>query len=143
MIFGADLTDGTNLGEDAMSEVETVVAVKLEYPPGDYAIVELFGHTTLVGRISEVERFGAKMLALEPLFKDTLLPPVLHGGASIYRLTPCSAEVAYARQPREGWQLPTSVRCIVPSLLLAAPAGSQVVDEDDDDEPDEDDERPF
>ena len=34
------------------------------HPPGEYAIVELFGHTTLVGRIAEVERFGAKMMAL-------------------------------------------------------------------------------
>lgn len=31
-------------------------------PDGDFAIVELFGHTTLVGRITEVEQFGAKML---------------------------------------------------------------------------------
>ena len=30
----------------------------VERPPGEYAIVELFGHTTLVGRISEIERFG-------------------------------------------------------------------------------------
>ena len=39
------------------------------YPPGDYAIVELLGHTTLVGRITEVEKFGTKMLAIETLFK--------------------------------------------------------------------------
>ena len=38
---------------------------------GEYAIVELFGHTTLVGRVAEVERFGAKMLALEPIFAGT------------------------------------------------------------------------
>jgi hypothetical protein len=89
-------------------------------PPGEYAIVELFGHTTLVGRISEVERFGAKMLALEPLFKGEMLPPVFHGGAAIYRLTPCSATVAWERQPKYDYQIPPSIRCIVPAPLLAA-----------------------
>jgi hypothetical protein len=92
------------------------------YPPGDYAIVELFGHTTLVGRIAEVERFGTKMLAIEPLFDDLLLGVVFHGGAAIYRLTPCSAVVAYAKQPRQGYQLPPAIRAIVPDALLEAPA---------------------
>ncbi len=107
-----------------------------EYPTGEFAIVELFGHTTLVGRIEEVERFGAKMMALEPLFKDTLLPAVYHGGAAIYRLTPCSAVVAFERQPRNEWQMPAAIRCVVPPLLLDAPASSRVVQHDDDDERD-------
>lgn len=96
------------------------------HPPGDYAIVELFGHTTLVGRIAEVERFGAKMMALEPLFRDELLPAVFHGGAAIYRLTPCSAETAFARQPKHEWQLPAPIRCIVPAALLEAPAAVSI-----------------
>jgi hypothetical protein len=112
-----------------VSQSETVGKVVTPHPPGEYAIVELFGHTTLVGRIEEIERFGAKMLALEPLFRDTLLPAVFHGGAAIYRLTPCPAAVAFARQPRQEYQLPTSIRCIVPELLLAAPADSAVIDE--------------
>ena len=108
-------------------------------PPGEYAIVELFGHTTLVGRIAEVERFGAKMMALEPLFCGVLLPPVYHGGAAIYRLTPCSAQVAATRGPRDLWHLPASLRCIVPVALLPAEealSGAAV-------EEDGDDERPF
>lgn len=28
-----------------------------EYPAGDYAIIELFGHTTLVGRIAVVHAY--------------------------------------------------------------------------------------
>jgi len=101
------------------------------YPPGEYAIVELFGHTTLVGRIAEVERFGAKMLALEPLFGGELLPAIFHGGSSIYRLTPCSAEVAHARQPREAWQVPAPIRAILPAAMLTAP-----IDPDDDEHDD-------
>lgn len=106
-----------------MSETET-----RPHPPGEYAIVELFGHTTLIGRYAEVEQFGTKMLALEPLFRDTLLPPVFHGGAAIYRLTPCSAEVAFKKQPRQGYQLPDAVRCIVPPLLLEAPSEGRTID---------------
>ena len=54
---------------------------KAPLPGGDYCIVELFGHVTLVGRYKEVEQFGTKMMAIEPLFQDTLLPAVFHGGA--------------------------------------------------------------
>ena len=123
-----------------MSEAD---AAAQTLPLGEYAIVELFGHTTLVGRVAEVERFGAKMLVIEPLFRDELLAPVFHGGAAIYRFTPCSAEVAQAQQPRRSYQLPDAVRCIVPPLLLATPERGAVVDaadagEEDGDEPHED-----
>jgi hypothetical protein len=55
---------------------------------------------------------GTKMLAIEVLFRDTLLPPVFQGGSSIYRLTPCSAEVAYARHARAHCRLPEAIRCV-------------------------------
>ena len=89
-------------------------AAPINYPEGDYAIVELFGHTTLIGRVAEVERFGAKFLALEPLFNGTLLP--------VYRLTPCSPEVAFKRQPTHAYELPPAVVAIVPPALLPNPA---------------------
>lgn len=108
-------------------------------PAGEYAIVELFGHTTLIGRIAEVERFGTKMLAIEIIFRDALLSPVYHGGGAIYRLTPCSAEVAFARQPRHDYQLPpTPIRWIVPPAMLEAAAdGAPPMDVgiDDDEDP--------
>lgn len=110
-------------------------------PAGDYAIVELFGHVTLVGRISEVEKFGIKMLAIEPLFCDQLLGVVFHGGASIYRLTPCEAEHARKCQPRQEYQLPPSIRQIVPPLLLEATQAERYHDVDPDE--DEKDEIPF
>ena len=90
----------------------------IEYPAGDYCIVELFGHTTLVGRFAEVERFGTKMLAIEPLFNGMMLDPVFHGGASIYRLTPCSAEIAFKRQPTQSYELPPSIFATVPAIAL-------------------------
>ncbi|MDE2342744.1 MAG: hypothetical protein KGL63_05025 [Betaproteobacteria bacterium] len=97
-----------------MSEPITVATM----PPGDYAIVEFFGHTTMVGRVSEVEKFGSKMLVLEPLFNGHLLSPVMHGGASIYRLTPCSPEIALERAPSSAWALPGAIRATIPPLLL-------------------------
>lgn len=117
------------------------------HPPGEYAIVELFGHTTLVGRIAEIERFGAKMMAIEPLFRGELLPAVFHGGAAIYRLTPCSAEQAYARCPQHEYQMPAAIRCILPAALLAGPAPTAAFDgdavEDDEDLEPADEELPL
>jgi hypothetical protein len=125
-----------------MSEAETTPETVV-YPPGEWAICELFGHTTLVGRIAETERFGAKMLAIEPLFDGALLPAVFHGGASIYRLTPCSAQVAYKRCPTQLYQLPPSIAAIVPTAMLPAPGGGagSVGGEYDDHE--DDDDRPL
>ena len=112
------------------------------YPPGEYAIVELLGHTTLVGRITEVEKFGMKMLAIETLFAGALLPVVYQGGASIYRLTPCAAVTAFDYQPTDLWSLPNAIRKIVPPDVAAAALRDTQIEpaptvEDDDDE------RPF
>jgi hypothetical protein len=101
---------------------------------GEYAIVELFGHTTLVGRICEIERFGAKMLAIEPVFNGKLLDPIYHGGAAIYRLSPCSREIAWLRGHKESWQLPPAIRAIIPPDLLPAPSADDSHEEHSDEE---------
>lgn len=98
-------------------------------PEGEYAIVELLGHTTLIGRIDEVDRFGTKMLQIEPIFAGQLLGPVFQGGGSIYRLTPCSAEVAASKGATSEWQLPAPVRATIPVAMLPPPVA------DDDEEP--------
>lgn len=87
-------------------------------PEGEFAIVEALGHRTLVGRVSEVERFGTKMLQVEPFFGDVMLGPVLLGGGSIYQFTPCSARTAYDRRPQQTYQLPPSVAATIPPLAL-------------------------
>jgi len=87
-------------------------------PPGEYAIVEILGHRTIIGRVEEVERFGAKLMSIEAVFNGGLLEPVMIGGSSIYQFTPCSAEVAEARQPKEDWQLPPSIRAVLPVAAL-------------------------
>lgn len=95
-------------------------------PAGDYAIVEVLGHRTIVGRVEEVERFGTKLMSIEPLYQDQLLPAVLIGGSSIYQFTPCSAERALARAPKKAWQLPASVAAVLPPELLPPPEDSDV-----------------
>ena len=112
-----------------------------DHPPGEYAIVELMGHQTVVGRIAEVERFGAKFCAIEPIYLGKLLPAIIQGGPSIYRLTPCSAEVAFNRGATDAYHLPTSVRATLPKHLLPAPA--QGADHAIDVQRDDDDEMPF
>jgi hypothetical protein len=79
------------------------------YPPGEFAIVELLGHTTLVGRITEVEKFGTKMLAIEVCYRGALLPVVYQSGASIYRLTPVPTAVAFREQVTDPWRLPSTI----------------------------------
>lgn len=110
-----------------------------DLPPGEWAIVELFGHSTLIGRICEVERFGTKMLAIEPLFNKALLSTVYHGGAAIYRLTPCSAAIAWERQPTQRYELPPTIFATVPPAALPvqstyAPVWQPKSQIDDDDE---------
>ena len=137
-----------------MEAVETAVVTEVmppaapfeALPEGQYAIVELMGHTTLVGRITEIERFGTKMMGIEPLFAGQLLPVVLQGGAAIYRLTMVSPETAWKRQhkPEQMWALPDPVRAIVPAALLPAPVAAQpYAYEDGDQRDDNDDDRPL
>lgn len=93
---------------------------------GEYAIVEVLGHRTVVGRIAEVERFGTRFLAVEAIWQGELLPAALIGGTSIYQLTPCAAEVAFARQAKHLYDLPPSLGIIAKELpgpaLTFAPA---------------------
>ncbi len=86
-------------------------------PEGDYAIVEALGHRTLIGRVSEIERFGTKLLQVEPLFGDVMLGPILLGGGSIYQFTPCSADVAFARRPKSPCAFSRASRCWVRWIL--------------------------
>lgn len=104
--------------------IEHEVASTGELPDGEYAIVELLGHRTLVGRIEEVERFGSKLLRVEPIFDGKLLEPVYHHGSALYGLTPCSKVVALKHAPAgdRAYCLPAPVRARLEPARLAAPA---------------------
>lgn len=99
-------------------------------PEGDYAIVEVLGHRTIVGRVEEVERFGSKLMSIEPLYQGKLLSAVLINGASIYQFTPCDRETAIARAPKHDYQLPTSIRAVLPPSALPAPDENDALEPD-------------
>jgi hypothetical protein len=67
------------LGDDVAREEQPElssprVLTAADLPEGDYAIAEMMGHSTMIGRYAEVERFGTKMLHIEPIWEGKLLP---------------------------------------------------------------------
>jgi hypothetical protein len=56
---------------------------------GQFAIVELMGHRKFGARVSEVERFGAKMLCAEILTPHGDIVQTVHPQA-IYAVTDCT-----------------------------------------------------
>lgn len=72
--------------------------------PDEYAIVEVFGHRRHGGRVSEVERFGTKMLRIDIPKPDAAAAPGdpfagaayeshYYGGGSIFSLTPVTLDI--------------------------------------------------
>jgi len=60
-----------------------------------YAIIEVFGHTRHVGRVSEVSRYGTTFCQVEPINeKGEFGPPICIGGAAIFRESEVSREIA-------------------------------------------------
>jgi hypothetical protein len=96
-----------------------------------WAVVELMGHVKMAGRVSEEERFGAKMGRIEIPQEDGSFVTQFFGGGSVYRITAVTEEaarlVAKAAkvQPISPWDLPRA---------LAGPTGTsddEVFDDDD------------
>lgn len=112
-----------------MSDASDQTGDQPAYPEGQFAIVEIMGHVTIVGRVREVQRFGVAMLAIEPLFNGSLLPVILQGGASIYRYTEVETAVAYQNQPKKEWQIPAVLRALMPARLLSAQPAAEYGDD--------------
>lgn len=91
-----------------------------------WAIVELMGHVRMAGRVTEEERFGAKVGRIDVPRDDDGYTTVFFGGSSIYRLTPTTETIARAvaksSQPRP-------VRAFELPAPAPAPAGSGEPDE--------------
>ncbi len=70
----------------------------------EYAVVEILGHRRHVGRISEVERFGARMLRVDVPTEDAAdagdfelgFETTYYGVAAIFAITPTTIEAVFA-----------------------------------------------
>lgn len=77
----------------------------------EWAKVELMGHRVRVGRVSEVDRFGAKMLCIEPVEDDGATGATeFYGAAAIFCVTATTeaavmAAVELARARAARWKL--------------------------------------
>lgn len=74
-------------------------------PTDEYAIVEIFGHRRLSGRVIEVEKFGTKLLRIDIPEKGKFengFTTQMYGGASLFSVTPCDlATVEAMNKPYE------------------------------------------
>jgi len=71
----------------------------IDLPLDSFAVVELFGHTRHVGRISQCEMAGVKMLRIDvPRDGDFEKGVTTHfyGGAAIFAIHPCDKAKAEA-----------------------------------------------
>ena len=100
-------------------------------PTEEWAIVEIMGHLRRAGRISEAQRFGANLLQVDIPIPgetpdETIFVTEYFSGGSIYRLRPCSEEVA-----REAARQIGDPRPVMPvGFRLAGPLAD--IDDDDD-----------
>ena len=64
-------------------------------PIQTWAIVELMGHVKTAGQVSEETHFGTVLLRLDiPQIDGNQAHTEFYGGSAIYRLTPCTEQVA-------------------------------------------------
>lgn len=71
----------------------------------DYAVIEIFGHRRLAGRVIEVEKYGTKLLRIDIPEKGKFVngfTTQMYGGASLFSVTPCDlATVERMNKPYE------------------------------------------
>ncbi len=92
-----------------------------------WALVEIFGHRRHYGRVTEVEKFGTKMLRVDvPLEKDGEFATFFYGGASLFGMTPMTE--AAARK----WAAYDRPRPQTPVDALPPPESRAFRDDDDD-----------
>lgn len=106
-----------------------------------WAVVELMGHVRMAGRVTEEERFGAKVGRCDVPNGDDGFTTVFFTGSSIYRLTPCTEDAARAvarraqPEPVHQWELPAPE-----PLKRRTPTLDSDYDPDDYPDPEDDDE---
>ena len=111
--------------------------------PAVWACVELMGHVKLAGRLTEEEKFGAKLGRLDIPQEDGSFVTQFFGGSSVYRITLVTEDVArvIARksrpEPVHPWDFPKQLA----AGERQTPISGHSLPDDDDDR--DDDEVPF
>ena len=79
----------------------------------EWALVELFGHQKIVGRVSEATLAGGAFLRVDvPALNDSPAFTRFYGPGAIYSINPVSEDVArgmcaqYRNEPVSRWELP-------------------------------------
>ena len=99
-----------------------------------WALVELFGHQRIVGRVTEATIGGCALLRVDvPARGDLAAFTKFYGNGAIYAMTPVSEAVAMAMLERIRPE-PIS-RFDLPQI---GPASAAAIDHDDDDDDDDD-----
>jgi len=93
----------------------TMIKDEQEY----WAVVELMGYVRMAGKVSEVERYGAKCVRID-IPDGAGFKTQFFGGASLYRETPCTEEVGRAiaarcmPAPINAWDMPQRPALVAP-----------------------------
>lgn len=83
----------------------------------EWAVVELFGHKRLGGRVRQVELFGGAFLRIDVPDAADGASTHLYGAAAVYGVHPTSEAIArsvaahHQVQPVQRWELPQQPRC--------------------------------
>lgn len=108
---------------------------------GVWAILELMGHTKLAGFVTEEKRFGSEIGRIDiPTSADdpTKFFTQYFGGQTIYRLTPCTEQVARAfalgHQPRPVYVYELQLPAPRPISTKGEPDEVDIDEEEDEDE---------
>src|SRR5579885_1455125 len=110
---------------------ETAAAPQPEAVPDTWARVEIFGHRRHYGRITEVEKFGTKMLRIDvPGEKPDEFESHFYGGGSIFGITIVTEEAA------RKWAAYERPRPVEP--MRALPPADRFDDDEAFDEPEDD-----
>lgn len=104
--------------------------------------IELMGHVTHAGRISEEEKFGGKLGRVDVPRPDGTFATVYFGAASVYRISILTEEVAQqlgmkTAAPVSPWELPRPTPSLPPPTLSDG-APDDYIDPDPDPDEDED-----
>lgn len=93
------IRDGRYIIEERGDPTQAMPAPELE-PEWKWAVVEVFGHRQHVGRICEVEAFGAKMLRIDEPQGEGEWKTTQYAGTAIFSLTFTTEEAVMRRARR-------------------------------------------